>query len=272
MSACVVQKTSTSSMWQRIPFWPARIFSIWRWKCSGALEMPNGILLKWYLPNGVIKVVNSLPAESAKTRCLRRVWLNTFALSCACVMSTFDRGCVSRRTLSLILRKSTQMRTAPDFWGTTTMPKHQGVGLSVREITPMDSIRPSSSCTFSLSGIGMARGVNKAKGVLSGVSCILKLSGNDSLPQREHFELSEEPFFHGLWCGGPLFLCVNLYWTLSTDSSCFGGALSNCCCSCTASRWNVIVLRLLRSAWGPAASALITTGFPPQCNHVSFPF
>ena len=81
-------------------------------------------------------------------------------------------------------RKSTQMLTEPDFLGTTTMPEHQGVGLSERDITPSDSICPSSSCTFFLKGIGTTRGVNKANGLASGARLILKLSGNVPRPVK----------------------------------------------------------------------------------------
>ena len=38
--------------------------SISRWKCSGALVIPNGIRLKEYLPNGVINVVSSRELSS----------------------------------------------------------------------------------------------------------------------------------------------------------------------------------------------------------------
>ena len=51
------------------------------------------------------------------------------------VSSTLGRGCTSHRTLSFSVRKSTQMQTAPDFLGTTTMPAHHGVSSSTREIT-----------------------------------------------------------------------------------------------------------------------------------------
>ena len=45
-SACVFPNINTSSMWQSTPSFPARICSIWCWKCSGELAIPNGIRLK----------------------------------------------------------------------------------------------------------------------------------------------------------------------------------------------------------------------------------
>ena len=49
--------TRMSSTRQITPGRPSRISFICLWKCSGALEMPNGMVLKQYRPNGVIKVV-----------------------------------------------------------------------------------------------------------------------------------------------------------------------------------------------------------------------
>ena len=43
---------------------PARTFDIYFWKCSGALVIPKGNLLKQYLPIGVIKVDNGLDSFS----------------------------------------------------------------------------------------------------------------------------------------------------------------------------------------------------------------
>ena len=51
----------------------------------------------------------------------------------------------------------THMQIAPDFLGTTTIPAHNGVGLSTLEIMPMDSILFSSSMTFGKNGSGTWR-------------------------------------------------------------------------------------------------------------------
>ena len=86
--------------------------------------------------------------------------------------STLGRGWTSRRTLWFSGFKSTQIHTAPDFFGATTMPAHQGVGTSTFEITPIVSIRSSSSMTFPLSGSGTQRGVKSENGVASDFSLI----------------------------------------------------------------------------------------------------
>ena len=65
--------------------------------------------------------------------------------------------------------RSTQILTVPSFLGTTTIPAHQGVGTSILEMTPMDSMRASSSFTFMRSGSGTFLGVWRAKGVASGL-------------------------------------------------------------------------------------------------------
>ena len=44
---------------------------------------------------------------------------------------------------------------APDFFGTTTIPAHHGVGSSTLEIMPQDSIQVDSSWTFLRIGSGM---------------------------------------------------------------------------------------------------------------------
>ena len=136
----------------------------------------------------MINVVSSLELSSSgicQNPLLASNLLKTVApASCARVSSTFGMGWVSRSTHSLMRRKSTQMRSEPDLLGTTTMPEHQGVGLSERDITPSNSIRPSSFCTFFLKGIGTTRGVNKANGLVSGARLILKLSGNVTKPVK----------------------------------------------------------------------------------------
>ena len=45
-SAWVLPKISLSSMWHTTPFDPVRILFILSWKCSGALDIPKGGLLK----------------------------------------------------------------------------------------------------------------------------------------------------------------------------------------------------------------------------------
>ena len=163
-------------MWQRTPSWPWRISFIRHWKCSGALEMPKGNFLKQQRPNGVIKVVRCqelYSREICQNPQLALSLLKTVVpASCARVSSTLGSGCSSRSTLSFRGLKSTQILTDPDFFGTTTMPAHHGVGSSIREMTPRDSVRVSSSCTFFLRGKGTFLGVKRAQGLALGLSLI----------------------------------------------------------------------------------------------------
>ena len=70
--------------------------------------------------------------------------------------------------------KSTQIRIAPDFFGTGTIPEHQGVGTSTLDIILLDSIFLSSILTASLSSrSGTFRAVYKALGLASGLSCMV---------------------------------------------------------------------------------------------------
>ena len=127
--------------------------------------MPKGSLLKQYRPNGVMKVVNkrdSLLSGICQNPLLASNLLNTVApASCASVSSTFGIGCTSLRTFSFRGFRSTQILTCPDFLGTTTIPAHQGVGSLTGDITPICSIRVSSSCTLVRRGMGTFLGVYK---------------------------------------------------------------------------------------------------------------
>ena len=63
--------------------------------------------------------------------------LNTVAPdNCASVVSTFGIGCTSCNTFSFSGLRPTQIRTAPESLGTTTIAAHHGVGSSTGEITP----------------------------------------------------------------------------------------------------------------------------------------
>ena len=100
--------------------------------------------------------------------------LNIFApVNCANVSSTVGRGCTSHCTFSFNGLRSTQMRIVPVFFGTTTMPAHQGVGSSTFEITLIDSILSSSCFTLVRSGIGTLRGVKIANGLAPAFSLIV---------------------------------------------------------------------------------------------------
>ncbi len=99
--------------------------------------------------------------------------LNTVApASMPRVCSTEGRINFSLHTDSFILVKSTQMRTVPAFFGTTTIPAHQSVGSSILVITPIFSIRSISSFTFPRSGRGILHGAWREKGTASGFNLI----------------------------------------------------------------------------------------------------
>ena len=111
--------------------------------------MPKGNLLKQNLPKGVINVVNR-QESSDNGICQNPLFasnlVNTVApASLPKVSSTESMGCTSLKMLSFNGFKSTQILTSPDFFGTTTIPAHQGVGVSTFAITPMDSIRSRES-------------------------------------------------------------------------------------------------------------------------------
>ena len=122
--------------------------------------MPNGSLLKQYRPAGVMNVVRR------QEDCVRGIYqkpllasslVKTLApVSLARISSTFGRGWTSHRTLSLSGLRSTHIRMAPYFLGTTTIPAHHRVGSSILVMIsmPMDSIWFSSSMTFWWSGSG----------------------------------------------------------------------------------------------------------------------
>ena len=91
--------TSMSSIRHRVPSTHERTVIILFWKCSGVLEMPKGILLKQYLPNGVMKAVrsfDSLVSGICQNPLLASGLLKIVAPeSCARVSSTFGTGWTS---------------------------------------------------------------------------------------------------------------------------------------------------------------------------------
>ena len=123
-----------SSIWHTTPSRLARIPLIRLWKCSGALEIPKGNLLKQNLPNGVINVVRRRDAGESGI-CQNPLFASSLvnilaSVSCARVLSTLGSGWTSLRTLLLRGLRLTHILTPPDFFGATTIPAHQGVGTS----------------------------------------------------------------------------------------------------------------------------------------------
>ena len=114
--------------------------------------MPKGSLLKQYRPDGVMNVVSRregwLRGIYQKPLLASSLVKNFAPVSWARVSSTLGRGWTPLRTLSLRGLRSTQIRIAPDFLGTTTIPAHHGVGSSTLEMIPSDSIRSSSSAKW----------------------------------------------------------------------------------------------------------------------------
>ena len=76
---------------------------------------------------------NPLLASSLEKTLAPASWAN--------VSFTLGSGCTSLSTLVLSGFKSTHIRTAPDFFGTTTIPAHYGVGSLTLEMTPAFSIQ-----------------------------------------------------------------------------------------------------------------------------------
>ena len=158
LASCFGWKMSMSSIWWTTPSSPWSIDDMRFWKCSGALKISNGSLLKPNRPIGVMKVVsrqNSSDKGSARIHCWH---LALVPDSCDKVSSTFGSGWTSRRTPSFSGLRSTQIL----MFGTTTMPAHQGVSTSTLGITPCASILASSLITFGWWGRAMLQGVESA--------------------------------------------------------------------------------------------------------------
>ena len=115
-------KTRISSIKHTTPSRPERIRDILFWKCSGALDIPNGSLLKQYLPKGVMNVVSNCDS-SASGICQKPQFasslLKILPLSVAPVCRQLEEVGGLRSTYTLI---------APSFLGATTIAAHQGVG------------------------------------------------------------------------------------------------------------------------------------------------
>ena len=80
-------------------------------------------------------------------------------------------GSMYRSVSTLRLRRfrSTQIRTAPDFFKTGTIGAHQGVGFVISSVTP---IRSNSSLTVGSIGIGTLRATVTADGCASSLGMI----------------------------------------------------------------------------------------------------
>ena len=131
----------------------------------------------------MVSSLDSLASGICQNPLLASSLLNLVApVSCARVVSTFGIGCTSRRTFSFKGFMSTQIRTAPEAFDTTTIAAHQGVGSLTRDITPKPSMCCNSACTFGLSARGIFLGVLKAKGCELGFNWILYSRANVPRP------------------------------------------------------------------------------------------
>lgn len=122
--------TSTSSIMQMTPWIPTQ--DLTHALLDGADVMPKGSLLKWNLPNGVMKVVRR-PESGSIGICqnleLASSWENTWALtSLVSIWLTAGSGCHSLCTLSFSLVRLTHILTLPLGSGTTTIPAHHSAG------------------------------------------------------------------------------------------------------------------------------------------------
>ena len=171
-TSLVAANIKMSSTWTRTPGMSARSSFIFRWKCSGALLMPKGSLLKQNRPIGVRNVVRSLDSSDSGT-CQKPLFVsnlvNTLAPAIwARVESTLGSGCTSLITFSFNGFRSTHTRSFPDGLVTMTIPAHHGVGSLTLEITPSFCIRCSSFSTSARCGSATRRGTYMANGVASG--------------------------------------------------------------------------------------------------------
>ena len=161
-SSLLLPKIRTSSIKQSTPSSPASIVHILFWKCSGALKIPKGNLLKQKRPNGVMKVVSNLDCGDkgiCQNPLLASNFENIFApVNCARVSSTRGNGCISLCTHLLRGFRSTHIRMDLFCFGTTTIPAHHSVDWSTFDITPISSIRFNSCCTFLRNGSGTCLG------------------------------------------------------------------------------------------------------------------
>ena len=104
-----------------------RICDIRRWNSSGAHVIPNGSLLNWKRPYGVMNVVRERD-WSANGICQNPLLASNFEKvvapdNCARTSSTLVKGNVSCCTLSLSAFKSTQTLMFLCRLGTTTIPR-----------------------------------------------------------------------------------------------------------------------------------------------------
>lgn len=119
-SASFLPTTNTLSIRQVTPSKPSRIAFILLWNSSGALEMLKGSLLKWYLPNGVMKRVSGW--DSGDNGICQNLLLASSLLkmvtpvSCASASSTLGIGCTSRNMLSLSGFRSTDSHCSCFLW------------------------------------------------------------------------------------------------------------------------------------------------------------
>ena len=107
--------------------------------------------------------------EFANIHCLHLIWRKPLLLI---AVPKFHQQLVADVFHLFKGFKSTQMRTVPFFFGTATIPAHQGVGSSTLEMTPNSSILFNSSVTLGRNGKGIFLGVDNAYGIASGSSCM----------------------------------------------------------------------------------------------------
>ena len=121
--------------------------------------MPKGSRLKQNLPSGVIKVGSN--AESCESSTCQNPELASSLVKtlappiCAKVCSTEGKICHSLCTFLFSMVKSTQIRTFPFDFGTTTMPEHHSVSWVTFSITPSCNILCNSVSTLVKRGMAI---------------------------------------------------------------------------------------------------------------------
>jgi len=130
--------------------------------------MPKGNLLKQKRPIGEMKVVDNRDSLDSGI-CQKPLHASRHVKYLACgnfarFSSTAGRIWRSLQTLLFKCVKSTQIRTALFFLGTTTIGAHQSVSSVTGEIIPSFSIFFNSATTQPCSGLGLSWGTTNKRG------------------------------------------------------------------------------------------------------------
>ncbi len=181
-------------MWHTTPSSPSKIWHILIWNNSGALEIPNGSLLKEYRPNGVIKVVNwwdSLAKRTCQNPELASNFVKIFVLpNWHSVWSTEGKINFFRLTALFNFVRSTHILTVLSVLSTGTIQEHQSLGRSTFWMMSSFSILDNSSLTLSVKGTGIHLATFTEYGVALGCNLILYSSFSSPKPVKSSVYLA----------------------------------------------------------------------------------